>query len=109
MFTQSEKFAMLAKALPHVTPQVKTVVYWGPDSAADIAAAKATGVSVYSFHEFLELGRANSAPPIPPKAEDLCTIMYTSGTTGDPKVSINGLMKPSIFSLRVEYYRLCCT
>lgn len=23
---------------------------------------------------------------VPPKAEDFCTLMYTSGTTGDPKV-----------------------
>ena len=44
------------------------------------------GVQVHSFDEFLALGKANPAPPVPPSPEDYCTIMYTSGTTGDPKV-----------------------
>jgi long-subunit acyl-CoA synthetase (AMP-forming) len=44
-------------------------------------------VQVHSFDEFLALGKANPAPPVPPSPEDYCTIMYTSGTTGDPKVS----------------------
>ena len=44
------------------------------------------GVAVHSFDEFLALGKANPAPPVPPSPEDYCTIMYTSGTTGDPKV-----------------------
>jgi long-chain acyl-CoA synthetase len=43
-------------------------------------------VQVHSFDEFLALGKANPAPPVPPSPEDYCTIMYTSGTTGDPKV-----------------------
>ena len=47
---------------------------------------KAAGVQVYSYDEFLALGKQHPAEPVPPKPEDLCTIMYTSGTTGDPKV-----------------------
>lgn len=84
---------MLAKALPHVQALVKTVVYWGAGAdAAAIEAAKALGMAVYSFEEFLALGEANPAAPVPPKPEDLCTIMYTSGTTGDPKVSREGCL-----------------
>lgn len=86
VFTQSEKFGMLAKALTHVKDQVKTVVYWGAGDAAAAAATKELGMTVYSFDEFLDLGRSKPADPIPPSAKDLCTIMYTSGTTGDPKV-----------------------
>jgi len=41
---------------------------------------------VYAYEEFLALGKTHPAPPVPPAAEDFCTIMYTSGTTGDPKV-----------------------
>ncbi|KAL4427692.1 hypothetical protein ABPG75_001781 [Micractinium tetrahymenae] len=85
VFTQSEKFSTLAKSLPHVNDLVKTVVYWGKGDAAAAEAAKAAGAAVYSFEEFLQLGKDNAAPPSPPKPEDLCTIMYTSGTTGDPK------------------------
>ena len=45
-------------------------------------------MKVYSFEEFAALGAGKPAPPTPPAAEDYCTIMYTSGTTGDPKASV---------------------
>ena len=47
--------------------------------------AKGLGYSVYSLEELKKLGASSPAAPIPPKTDDLCTIMYTSGTTGDPK------------------------
>lgn len=30
-------------------------------------------------------GKENPAQPCPPKPNDTCTIMYTSGTSGEPK------------------------
>jgi hypothetical protein len=53
---------------------------------AVLQAAKDLGVAVHSFDEFLDLGRASPADAVPPSPDDYCTIMYTSGTTGDPKV-----------------------
>jgi long-chain acyl-CoA synthetase len=38
---------------------------------------------VVSFDELMAKGKAAPAEPVPPKPEDLCTIMYTSGTTGE--------------------------
>ena len=47
---------------------VKTVVYWGAGDAAAVAAAKAAGVTVYSYQEFLQLGRDTPAEPgAPPR------------------------------------------
>jgi long-subunit acyl-CoA synthetase (AMP-forming) len=46
-------------------------------------AIKAKGLTVESFDEMQKQGAANPAPAVPPQADDYCTIMYTSGTTGN--------------------------
>jgi acyl-coenzyme A synthetase/AMP-(fatty) acid ligase len=43
---------------------------------------KSLGYALYSFDELKALGEKTPAEPVPPSPEDLCTIMYTSGTTG---------------------------
>lgn len=42
-------------------------------------------LKVLSFTELNQLGWENKHEPVPPGPEDLCCIMYTSGTTGEPK------------------------
>ncbi|KAK5118513.1 hypothetical protein LTR62_003028 [Meristemomyces frigidus] len=42
-------------------------------------------LSVQSFSELVKSGEENMVDPTPPKPEDLCCIMYTSGSTGAPK------------------------
>jgi long-chain acyl-CoA synthetase len=44
---------------------------------------KAHGLTVQSWDETLAVGRAAPAAPVAPTPEDYCTIMYTSGTTGE--------------------------
>jgi acyl-coenzyme A synthetase/AMP-(fatty) acid ligase len=65
--------------------QLKTIVYWGAGSDASAVEAL-RDVSVYGWDEFMALGRQKPFEPVPPKPEDVTCIMYTSGTTGDPKV-----------------------
>lgn len=42
-------------------------------------------LKILSFEELRKLGEENPVEPVPPAPEDLCCIMYTSGSTGPPK------------------------
>lgn len=42
-------------------------------------------LEILSFEELRQLGESNPVDPVPPAPEDLCCIMYTSGSTGPPK------------------------
>lgn len=42
-------------------------------------------LTIMSFEELRKLGESNPVDPVPPTPEDLCCIMYTSGSTGPPK------------------------
>eukprot|EP00803_Ostreobium_quekettii_P005717 evm.model.scf_27.6 EVM.evm.TU.scf_27.6 scf_27:41716-47095(+) len=85
VFVSKAKFSQLAGVLPKLGGQVKVVVHWGESDQASITAAEAAGASVLSVDGMLELGANRPHGAVPPKVDDLCTIMYTSGTTGQPK------------------------
>ncbi|KAI5478889.1 long-chain acyl-CoA synthetase [Pseudohyphozyma bogoriensis] len=60
------------------------------------------GIKVMGIDELEALGAAHLAPHIPPKGEDVASICYTSGTTGDPKgavLSHHNLASAAIASL----------
>jgi long-subunit acyl-CoA synthetase (AMP-forming) len=50
-----------------------------------LEALKKAGIKVITFDELKASGEESPLPPVPPKAEDVAVIMYTSGTTGMPK------------------------
>ncbi|CAI5511892.1 unnamed protein product, partial [Closterium sp. Naga37s-1] len=83
-----ETLSSLYKALPSA-PAVKTVIYMQgggqAPSDADRQAAEDAGVKLIPFSQVEEWGAQNPQEHTPPKPEDLAVLMYTSGTTGDPK------------------------
>lgn len=88
VFTSTQKFPLLEKTLHKTKEFIKTIVYFGDvtdDSKRTSQAAEKEGVKVYSFADFEQIGIDNPAEPSPPKAQDAACIMYTSGTTGNPK------------------------
>ena len=48
-------------------------------------SAESCGVPCVTWDKMLEFGKSNPADATPGDKDSLCTIMYTSGTTGDPK------------------------
>lgn len=80
----ASKLPVLAKALAKVNLPCG-VVYWGTPSPEALAAVKARATSVVSLDELVAAGKASPVSPVPPSPSDMSTIMYTSGTTGDPK------------------------
>jgi long-chain acyl-CoA synthetase len=43
------------------------------------------GLFIHTFEELVELGRRSPSKATPPAPEDVCCVMYTSGTSGTPK------------------------
>eukprot|EP00004_Rigifila_ramosa_P001964 TRINITY_DN1198_c0_g1_i1.p2 TRINITY_DN1198_c0_g1~~TRINITY_DN1198_c0_g1_i1.p2 ORF type:complete len:700 (-),score=161.39 TRINITY_DN1198_c0_g1_i1:20-2119(-) len=55
------------------------------DNLRQGATASLPTIRVVPYPEALAMGKSNPAPHSPPQPEDLYTINYTSGTTGNPK------------------------
>ena len=68
-------------------PTVKLVVVFGGPrrSAAAAPHASVPGVGVVTLDALRAAGKVAPVPPAHAAATDVCTICYTSGTTGNPK------------------------
>ena len=65
---------------------IKYVIYNSDGEAKqeEIERLKSTH-TILNFEELRKLGEDNPIDTVPPKPDDLCCIMYTSGSTGPPK------------------------
>ncbi|KAF9970719.1 long-chain fatty acid-CoA ligase [Actinomortierella ambigua] len=68
-------------------PTLKRVIYDGEAKPADVIAFQEAhpNIQIITFEELKQLGVDNPVAPVPPAPRDYCCIMYTSGSTGNPK------------------------
>nr|BBE10601.1 long-chain acyl-CoA synthetase [Rhodotorula toruloides] len=90
IFTNASLLSTLASVVSS-TPSLRVVVYDGksdeiPSGALEkLKSSVPKGCKVYTFDEFVEMGRKNPSVPHLPDSEDVACLMYTSGSTGAPK------------------------
>ncbi|KAL3499226.1 hypothetical protein ACH5RR_038319 [Cinchona calisaya] len=84
-FVEEKKIPELLKTFPNAAKSLKTIVSLGKVAPQQKDEIEKFGVAAYAWNDFLLLGD-NKHFDLPVKRKsDICTIMYTSGTTGDPK------------------------
>merc|ERR1711959_470987 len=84
VFVSGAKLANLLKSTGKMQT-VKLIVYWGEASPEDEAALASLKIKTKSFTQLLDAGAKAPKPGNKAKSADIATIMYTSGTTGNPK------------------------
>ena len=88
LITSSEQLPKILTILDRITNVTHVIVFTDKftNKLVDDFKRKASGIKVYTFQEIEELG-ANSKEEefVSPKKDDLALIMYTSGSTGNPK------------------------
>ncbi|XP_022761056.1 long chain acyl-CoA synthetase 4-like [Durio zibethinus] len=84
-FVEEKKINELFKTFPNSTQYLRTIVSFGKVTLEQKAEAEKYDLAIYDWEEFLQLGENKQFDLPVKKKSDICTIMYTSGTTGDPK------------------------
>ncbi|DAZ93918.1 TPA: hypothetical protein N0F65_010120 [Lagenidium giganteum] len=87
VFCGKEQLKTLRECV-HDCTHIEQIVTFDPLEEADKAAFSAKNVQVWNLEELIAKAKTSRTAPVPadaPKPDDLCTICYTSGTTGDPK------------------------
>lgn len=87
VFTNANLLGTIAAVISK-TPTVKVLIYDGAEKDVKKGALdtiKSAGVKVFTFDEFIQLGKDKPSAPNLPQPEDVACIMYTSGSTGAPK------------------------
>ncbi|KAI8903746.1 hypothetical protein EDD86DRAFT_260660, partial [Gorgonomyces haynaldii] len=83
LFTQVDLFSMVEKVSQRV-PSLKIVIYTGQAKDLEIEK-KLPQIKFYSIEQVRQLGIAHPVNPVPPTPDSIACIMYTSGSTGNPK------------------------
>jgi len=90
IFLEPHLLSLLNKVLPSA-PDIKYIIYNTDgleeidDKDAQALKASYPHIQLLSFEDLRVLGQSNLVDPVPPKTDDLCAIMFTSGTGSTPK------------------------
>jgi len=74
---ETDKLAAFAEIAPTVSKQVQRLVYLGGGNASALETIRNTGISVFSWSDFVDMGKSKAVQPTPPAPEDIACIMYT--------------------------------
>ncbi|KAF8762720.1 hypothetical protein HU200_009253 [Digitaria exilis] len=85
VFIQDKKIKEILSPNCKSAKRLKALVAFTSATSEQIKEADNIGIKLYSWNDFLKVGKDNPRQPCPPQANDICTIMYTSGTSGLPK------------------------
>nr|AOE43316.1 fcsA [Synstelium polycarpum] len=69
------------------TKTLTTIISYDTPTEAVLNKLKESNINFFTLTQLEQMGAANPAPHTPPAPEDLCTLLYTSGSTGNPKVT----------------------
>ncbi|GAN07063.1 long-chain-fatty-acid- ligase 1 protein [Mucor ambiguus] len=85
-FMNDDQLPILHKILAQC-PTIDSVIYRGQAKPehVDLLKSNAQIKHILSYEELEKLGQDNPVEVVEPSASDLCCIMYTSGSTGNPK------------------------
>ncbi|GFZ19326.1 AMP-dependent synthetase and ligase family protein [Actinidia rufa] len=85
VFTQDKKIKELLNPECTHAKRLKLIVCFTSLTEEDKEKTVYIDVKPYSWNEFLDMGKDYPSKLSPPQPFNICTIMYTSGTSGDPK------------------------
>ncbi|XP_057963561.1 long chain acyl-CoA synthetase 1 [Malania oleifera] len=85
VIAQDKKVKELLKPDCTSAQRLKSIISFTSFTEEEKNKAAHIGIKPFSWNEFLHLGKENPSEPLPPQPFNICTIMYTSGTSGDPK------------------------
>ncbi|KAG5514111.1 hypothetical protein RHGRI_035494 [Rhododendron griersonianum] len=85
VFVQDKKVKELLDPECTHAKRLKMIVCFTSLTVEEKKKAASIEVKPYSWNEFLHMGKDYPSELSPPQPLNICTIMYTSGTSGDPK------------------------